>query len=86
MASGNISSYARVLNGPHQLEKIQTFNELAATRQLLRRRGIMHERKQVPERNKREAIKKQNELGPICREHVDIDKGLAHIITLKVPQ
>jgi hypothetical protein len=46
----------------------------------------MHERKQVPERNKREAIKKQNELGPICREHVDIDKGLAHIITLKVPQ
>ena len=37
MASGNISSYARVLNGPHQLEKIQTFNELAATMTTLKK-------------------------------------------------
>jgi hypothetical protein len=31
-----------------------------------------------------EAINKQNELGPICKEHAD--KGLAHVLTLKVPQ
>ena len=31
MATGNVCSYARVLNGPQQVEKIKTFNELAAT-------------------------------------------------------
>ena len=97
MASGNISSYARVLNGPHQLEKIQTFNELAVTMTTLKKereqaREEASARKKQEEKDKAarrvekemEAINKQNELGPICKEHVD--KGLAHVLTLKVPQ
>ena len=97
MASGNISSYARVLNGPHQLEKIQTFNELAATMTTLKKerdqaREEASARKKQEDKDKaarkaekeRDAINKQNELGPICKAHVD--KGLAHVLSLKVPQ
>jgi hypothetical protein len=36
IVTGNINSYARVLNGPHQLEKIKTYNELAATMAVLK--------------------------------------------------
>ena len=97
MASGNVSSYARVFNSPHQLEKIGTFNELAATMTTLKKeRGQAREEasawKKQEEKDKAarkaekeiEAINKLNELGPICKDHVD--KGLAHILTLKVPQ
>jgi hypothetical protein len=35
--SGNINSYARLLNGPQQLDKIQTYNDLAATMAELKR-------------------------------------------------
>jgi outer membrane murein-binding lipoprotein Lpp len=80
MTSGNISSYARVLNGPHQLEKIQTFNELAATMTTLKKernqaREEASARKKQEEKDKAtrraekemEAINKQNELGPFAK-------------------
>ena len=60
MASGNISSYARVLNGPHQLEKIQTFNELAVTMTTLKK-----EREQA--REEASARKKQEEKDKAAR-------------------
>ena len=36
IVTGNINSYARILNGPRQLEKIHTFNELAAMMSVLK--------------------------------------------------
>ena len=97
MATGNVCSYARVLNGPQQVEKIKTFNELAATMATLRkerdqakaessaRRKEEEQRKAARKAEKeREASMKQNELGPVCKAHVD--KGLEHVLTLKVPE
>ena len=31
MITGNVNSYARILNGPVQLDKIKTFNGVAAS-------------------------------------------------------
>ena len=39
--SGNVNSYARILNGPAQLEKIKTYNQLSASiAQLQRERDV----------------------------------------------
>ncbi len=36
--SGNVNSYARILNGPQKLERIQTFNDLSASIAVLKRK------------------------------------------------
>ena len=95
--TGNVNSYARVLNGPHQLDKIQTYNELAATMAVLKKEKeqqqeeqceeMKHEEKvKAAQRAKKEwdAIARAAELGPICQAHVD--KGIDHVLSLKLPE
>jgi hypothetical protein len=97
IVTGNINSYARVLNGPHQLDKIQTYNELAATMTVLKQEK---EKQQIEQREKKKqddkekaerkaekesaAIAKAAELEPICKAHVE--RGIGHVLTLKVPE
>ena len=37
MITGNVNSYARILNGPMQLDKIKTFNKVAASIAVIRK-------------------------------------------------
>ena len=37
MITGNVNSYARILNGPVQLDKMKTFNEVAASIAVIRK-------------------------------------------------
>ena len=97
MVSGNVSSYTRVLNGPMQLDKILTFNQLAATMTTLknerdqakaetsaRRKQQEKEKAARKAEKEREAINKQNELAPLCKAHVD--QELDHVLSLTVKQ
>ena len=95
--TGNINSYARVLNGPDQMNKIQEYNELAATMSVLQRE---REQKQKEQREKKklddeakalrksekekEAIARAAELGPWCKS--EVEKGIVHVLTLRLPQ
>ena len=54
--TGNINSYARILNGPAQLEKIKTYNQLAASIAELQR--DREERKKAARAKKRSSLKK----------------------------
>lgn len=97
MVSGNVNSYARILNGPEQIESIKTYNQLAASMAIVRRERderneAAKEKKKQDEAKKasKKAEKQQKELedmqrlGPICEEHVG--KGLDHVLGLKVGQ
>jgi hypothetical protein len=95
IVSGNVNSYARVLNGAAQLDKIKTYNQLAASIAIIRKER--DEKKEAnKERKKQEEIEKAakkadkaqkdaeelERLGPICMEHVA--KGLDHVLSLKL--
>eukprot|EP00956_Cyclotella_meneghiniana_P008732 scaffold11931_cov56-Cyclotella_meneghiniana.AAC.4 len=97
MISGNINSYARILNGPSQLDKIKSYNQLAASMAIVRRErdekteAAKQKKKQDDvEKAAKKAEKEQKareekeRLGPVCNEHVQ--KGLAHVLGLKVDQ
>jgi hypothetical protein len=60
IVTGNINSYARVLNGPHQLEKIKTYNELAATMAVLKEERTKMQDEQR-EKKRRRTRRRQNE-------------------------
>ena len=90
--SGNINSYARILNGPSQLDQITSYNQLAASISKLQQEREEHRRKNQEqkkkgdaeaaanrERREREAREKHDENLPICQALVD--KGLDHIMT-----
>ena len=95
IVTGNINSYARVLNGPHQLDKIQTYNELAATMAVLKQEREQQQEQQREKKRQEEQAKaarravkemeadaKARELEPVCRVHVN--KGIEHVLSLKV--
>ena len=90
--SGNVNSYARILNGPSQLEKITSYNQLASSISKLQQdREENHTKNQEQkkkvdaeiaanrERKKQEAREKHEEQLPICQALVE--KGLDHIMT-----
>lgn len=62
MVSGNINSYARILNGPEQLESIKTYNQLAASMAVVRRE---RDERTVSAKEK----KKQDEAEKLQRKH-----------------
>lgn len=95
MISGNINSYARILNGPSQLKDIQTYNQLAASMAVVRRErdkknDAAKEKKKMDEAEKalkkaekeQKALEEKQRLGPVCKEHVE--KGLSHVLDLRV--
>lgn len=99
MVSGNINSYARILNGPEQLESIKTYNQLAASMAVVRRErdertvAAKEKKKQdeaekaakkAEKRRRRKELEDMQRLGPICEEHVG--KGLDHVLGSKVDQ
>ena len=93
--TGNINSYARILNGPAQLEKIKTYNQLAASiaelqrdREERKKAARAKKQEQLEERMKNAAEKERkakdtrDRLLPLCREHVA--KGLEHVLSLNL--
>ena len=91
---GNVNSYARILNGPQQLERIKTFNDLASSIATLHKekdaadeKAKEEKKKQDTEKSKKKADKEEKarvehvELAPGCK--ADVEKGLAHVLTLK---
>ena len=93
--AGNINSYARMLNGPKELERIKTYNHLAASMAELRNeqdamREVARAKKKrdqgelakIKLESTRKATENKELLVPICREHVE--KGLEHVLTLNV--
>lgn len=97
MVSGNINSYARILNGPQQLDKICTYNDLAASmttykNEKAQRDEIARDQKKKSDEEKvaRKAEKERQEaeenarLLPICQAQVQL--GLEHVLKLIVKQ
>ena len=95
--SGNVNSYARILNGPGQLEKIKSYNQLASSiASLQRERQENNEKAQTKKQledeakkaNKLERERKEKEeherLVPICQAMVD--EGLQYVMSLKLDQ
>ena len=95
MVTGNVNSYARILNGPGQLEKIKTYNELAASIAALQREK--DEQKAATKANKKQAdvdaaVKKSLKIQeakeeherilPNCLEH--LGKGIEHVLSLRL--
>ncbi len=93
MIEGNVNSYARILNGPQQLEQINVYNDLAASIAVLQKekdeleaRGKLEKRKADEAKATRKEVRNQKmqdeqvELGPGCRD--DVDKGLIHVLSL----
>ena len=91
---GNINSYARILNGPKQLERIKTFTDLSASVAVLKREGEEKEAEGKKEKKRQEEEKAQRRkqklqmeeeervrLAPACKEAVD--KGLEHVLSQK---
>ena len=89
--SGNVNSYARMLNGPKQLEKITTSNQLSASIATLQRERKKEHEKQRELKNKKKKEtevraaekkaldkEKRDQLLPICMEHVK--QGLQHVL------
>ena len=90
---GNVNSYARILNGPTQLERIKTFNDLAASIATLQKEKDEIERKAKESKKLKAAEKAQNKLekelkakkdyeefGPGCKD--DVEKGIDHVLSL----
>ena len=93
--SGNVNSYARILNRPKQLEKITTFNQLLVSIATLQRERDEEYKKQTELKNKKKketearaaekkalAKEKRDQLLPVCMEHVK--QGLQHVLDQKV--
>ncbi len=84
MIEGNVNSYARILNGPQQLEHIKTYNNLAALITVLQKekgeleaQGKEEKKKSDAEKVARKAVQNQKmqdeqvELGPGCKDNVE---------------
>jgi hypothetical protein len=97
MISGNINSYARIFNGPAQLDNIKTYNQLAASMAIVCRERdekskAANEKKKRDDEEKvakraekeKKALEEKQRLGPVCKEHVE--KGLSHVLNLKVDE
>lgn len=95
--TGNVNSYARILNGPPQLEKIKTYNQLAAKMAKYQREkdndseaARTHKKKADKENAAKKAAKERDlkeeheRIFPIFEAHVE--NGLAHVLSLKVRQ
>jgi len=93
--SGNINSYARILNGPAELSKIKTYNELTASMaELQKERDDQAElsRAKKKKTDEEKAAKKQEKERKEKEEHVrllpicmaNVEKGIDHIKTLNV--
>jgi hypothetical protein len=95
--SGNVNSYARLLNGPQQLDKIQTYNDLAATMAELKRdkdRQQEEKREKKAEEDQAKAARKAEkeasaiaraaELEPVCE--MQVNKGIAYVLALNLPE
>ena len=93
--TGNVNSYARILNGPAQIEKIKTYNQLSASiAQLQRDREANTEASRAQKKKvdlekaakklekEREAKELHYKLLPSCQEHVQ--QGLLHVLVLKL--
>jgi hypothetical protein len=93
--TGNVNSYARILNGPAQLDSISTYNDLAASlsdyhNEMQAQKAIAAAEKQQADVNKaaKKALKDKEleELHllklPICTQHVS--EGLAHCLSLNL--
>lgn len=93
MIEGNINSYARILNGPQQLEQITAYNDLAASISVLQKekdeleaRNKEEKKKSSAEKEARKAVRNQKmldeqmKLGPGCKD--DVAKGLSHVLSL----
>ena len=52
VVAGNVQSYARILNGPAQLQKIKTFNQLAASMAEYKREKTDKEEKACEQKKK----------------------------------
>ena len=89
--SGNINSYARILNGPQQLAQIKTYNDLAASISVLKAESLENEARLREEKKKKDEEKaaakakkmKENEeererMAPGCRD--DVEKGIDHVL------
>ena len=90
--AGNINSYARILNGPAQLEKIRDFNQMAASVSVLRRERIDKAEK-TRERKKKEDVGKAEKKLEKEREDQEkrqeaeahVEKGFDHVMSLTLP-
>jgi hypothetical protein len=95
--SGNVNSYARILNGPHQLERIKTFNDLSASIAVLKAEASENEAKAKAEKEMKDAEKaaakakkkkeqdeERDKLAPGCRD--DVEKGIEHVLSLNMTQ
>lgn len=95
--TGNINSYARALNGPREVGKMQTFNQLTASISELQqeknqqKKAADAKKKKAEEENAVKAAEKNRKkeeererLVPICADHVA--KGLDHCLFLTVPE
>jgi hypothetical protein len=93
--TGNVNSYARILNGPAQLDSISRFNNLAASlsnyhNEMQAQKAIVAAEKQQADVDKaaKKALKdkESEELHllklPICTQHVS--EGLAHCLSLNL--
>ena len=94
---GNVNSYARILNGPQQLARIKTFNDLAASISVLQREKDTADQKSKEERKQQDEQRAANRLekdrkakeeiemfGPGCKE--DVQKGIAFVLSLTNPR
>ncbi len=93
--TGNINSYARILNGPSQLDSIKTYNDVAASLSeynnevKAQKASVQAEKKKVDAekaankvRRDQQAKEQQQLLLPICEEHAS--QGLAHCLSLSL--
>ena len=55
--TGNVNSYARILNGPSQLEKIKSYNQLALSLAELQREKAARAKERSEEKKKAELEK-----------------------------
>jgi hypothetical protein len=93
--TGNVNSYARILNGPAQMDSISTYNNLAASlsdyhNEMQAKKAIVAAEKQQADVDKAaKKVLKDKELEelhllklPICTQHVS--EGLAHCLSLNL--
>ena len=90
---GNVNSYARILNGPQQLERIKTFTDLSASIAVLQAEKDQADQKSKEDKKVQDAEKAAKKLekdrkskeerekfAPRCKE--DVEKGIVHVLSL----
>jgi hypothetical protein len=90
---GNVNSYARILNGPSQLDSIKTYNDLAASlseynNEMKAQKASVQAKKKKADAEKaankvsrdQQAEEQQQLMLPICEEHAA--RCLAHCLSL----